>query len=301
MSDAVIGPSHESFHTPPTDDPYWTETAWYSFWNAERRLSGALYPMFRPNLGVASCAVYVWDHTTAEPWAVRYGRSRWHLPMPIHDLTELDLAGLRYRCVEPLRRWEVAYTDESHLTVELAYEALFAPHGIGVTSDRGHFDQPGRVSGRVVVGGDDVAIDCLSMRDRSWSVRADVGDIRAGYSYGTVSADTAFHTMSLFAGDHDLVLTGYLTRDGVTSDVISGSRWVEERDQGRPVRVRVEAMDALGRTLETTGACANRLAFQSSPNLFAWMSLTRWDLDGHEAWGEDQDIWSPSMLYSGIP
>jgi len=299
MSD--IGPEDESFHAPPTDDPYWTETAWYSFWNEDRRLSGLLYPMFRPNLGVASCAVYVWDDTSDRPWAVPYGRSQWHLPMPSGDVTNLELAGLRYRCVEPLQKWELAYVDGDHVTLELTYSALFEPHAVGVGPDRGHFDQAGRVTGTLTLDREDIPIDCLSMRDRSWSVRADSGDIRAGYSYGTASAENAFHTMSFLAGEHEIVVAGYLVRDGVTSDVISGSRWVDTRDQARPVRVRVEATDALGRTLEACGECVNRLAFQSSPNLFAWMSLTRWDFDGHEAWGEDQDIWSPSMMRPRLP
>ena len=290
----------ERFHLPPTDDPYWTETAWYSFWNAERKVSGLLYPMFRPNLGVASCAVYVWDASSDRPWAVPYGRSQWHLPMPDGDITDLELAGLRYRGVEPLQKWELSYADGDDIAVDLAYDALFEPHPVGVSVDRGHFDQPGRVTGTLNLNGEDIAIDCFGMRDRSWSVRADSGDIRAGYSYGTASVDTAFHTMSFAAGDHDMVVAGYLVRNGVISDVISGSRWVDARDQGRPMRVRVEATDALGRTLDARGECVNRLAFQSSPNLFAWMSLTRWDLDGQETWGEDQDIWSPSML-RGLP
>jgi hypothetical protein len=293
---SAVGAGDERFHPPPTDDPYWTETAWYSFWNEERRVSGALYPMFRPNLGVAACTVFVWDDTDDRPWRVPYGRSRWHLPMPGGDLTELELAGLRYRCVEPLSRWDLTYADGDDLTVDLAYEAVIPPHPVGVAEDRGHFDQPGRVTGRLVLAGEEIAIDCLSMRDRSWSVRADDGDIRAGYSYGTASPGSAFHTMSFLAGERDVVVAGYLVRDGEVSDVISGTRRVEERAEGRPLRVRVEATDAQGRHLDVRGECVNRLAFQSSPNLFAWMSLTRWDLDGEEAWGEDQDIWSPSLL-----
>jgi hypothetical protein len=60
--------------------------------------------------------------------------------------------------------------------------------------------------------------------------------------------------------------------------------------------VRVEAVDSLGRRVEAEGTYLNRFAFQSSPNLFAWMCLTRWDFDGGLVFGADQDIWSPDQL-----
>ena len=37
----------DEFHPPTSDDPYWTETCWFTFTVPERRLSGQLYPFFR--------------------------------------------------------------------------------------------------------------------------------------------------------------------------------------------------------------------------------------------------------------
>ena len=42
----------DEFHPPTSDDPYWTETCWFTFTVPERRLSGQLYPFFRTNQGV---------------------------------------------------------------------------------------------------------------------------------------------------------------------------------------------------------------------------------------------------------
>ena len=53
----------DEFHPPTTDDPFWTETCWFTFTVPERRLSGQLYPFFRPNQGVVSAAAYFWDDT----------------------------------------------------------------------------------------------------------------------------------------------------------------------------------------------------------------------------------------------
>ena len=44
----------DRFHPPGSDDPYWTETCWFTFAVPERRLSGQLYPFFRPNQRVAA-------------------------------------------------------------------------------------------------------------------------------------------------------------------------------------------------------------------------------------------------------
>ena len=44
----------DHFHPPTSDDPFWTETCWFTFAVPERRLSGQLYPFFRPNQRITS-------------------------------------------------------------------------------------------------------------------------------------------------------------------------------------------------------------------------------------------------------
>ncbi|MCZ7526577.1 MAG: hypothetical protein M5U14_09505 [Acidimicrobiia bacterium] len=294
----ALSAADDRFHPPPDADPWWTETSWFSFWVPQRRLSGALYPFFRPNLGVCASGVFLWDDTADEPWAVPYARSLWHLPMPSHDLTELSLPdGLSYECLEPLRRYRLRYADGDEVELDLHFEGLFPPHAPLATPERGHLDQPGHVTGTLRLHGEELVVDCLAMRDRSWSHRPDTTGLRAGYCYASASAGHAFHAMSMFAGDEDLAVAGYLVRDGHFARLTSGRRRVAERDdRGRPVRVEVVVEDVEGRSLEAAGRCVNHLAFQANPGTFAWMSLTRWSFDGVEAWGEHQDIWTPTLL-----
>ena len=119
-----------------------------------------------------------------------------------------------------------------------------------------------------------------------------------GYTTG-FHASAGFHLISsaddvLAEQPKETVFQGYLWRDGAVADVVGGERRVVERDRasGWPSRIEIAIRDALGRTLETEGRCENRLAFPALPGNFNWMSLTRWSLDGVEAWGEDQDVWS---------
>lgn len=290
----MITAADESFHPASPGDPWWTETSWFPFFVPDRKLSGTVYSFFRPTLGVCAGTVYVWDDTAYLPWEVCYGRALWHLPMPQGDLTDLALGnGLTLRCHEPLRRHTIRYDDGDALRLDLVFEAEAEPHPIGVGSGIGHFDQAGRVTGEMILHGETIAVDCFSLRDRSWSSRPDTGGLGAGYSYG-ISEKDVFHAVALRSGEQETIVAGFLSRYGVAADVVSGQR-VVERDEGLPVRVTIEATDAEGRVLSARGECVNRLAFPAYPGNFTWMSLTRWTLDDAEVWGEDQDIWTPDL------
>jgi hypothetical protein len=292
----TVTPADDSFHPAATDDPLWTETAWFAFAVPERSLAGTIYPMFRPNLGVCALSVFVWDASAHEPWRVPYGRSLWHLPMPERDLTELSLAGLEYTRLAPLSKYRVQYADGDRIALDLVYEGLIPAHGLGIADGRGHIDQPCRVNGRILLAGEEIAVDGFEMRDRSWNVRDDRRPTRASYSYGIASADDNFLAMGFYAGDDCKVVAGFLVRDGEQADLVSGTRRVVERAHGYPVRVALDATDRLGRRLETEGRTLSRLAQQATPGMFAWMSLIAWDLAGATVHGEDQDVSSPDQL-----
>lgn len=288
-------PVDDSFHPPASADPYWTETAWFGFSAPEVNLNGAIYPLFRPNQHVCSVGVYIWDGEGEEPHNALYAKTYWHVPLPDEDLTDLTLpVGLRYRRVEPLAAYEIAYAD-GDVTLGLRFDALHPPFALAL-GEHGHLDQAGRVTGVLRWGDRAIDIDCLEMRDRSWSVRNDSGPVRAGYDYCLVDERNGFCAMSMWFGDSYQVIGGYWLRDGDVMRLVGGTRSVE-RDHDKPVRARVEARTQQGDQLLALGTCTNRFAMQSSPNYFAWMSGTSWELDGvGSGHGQDQDVWSPDQL-----
>lgn len=289
----------DGFHSPANDDPWWTETSWYSFFVPERRLSGTLYTWFRPNLAVCASGVAVWDDKAEMPWEVLHYDYQWHLPIPDGDLTDITLAsGLHIGCAEADRAYELDYRSPD-LELALRFDAVAAPHAVPMDEIRfagsAHFDQPGRVRGTLCLRDEDIEVDCVAIRDRSWGPRSDQGGgVRAGYCSGAVSERDAFHTISIWNDGKERIVAGYLVTDGELTDVVGGTREVERRG-GRPERVRLAFEDATGRVVEVMGQCLNRLAFPTRPNNLSWMSLMRWQVDGVEAWGEDQDIWSPDL------
>ena len=131
----------DEFHPPTSDDPYWTETCWFTFTVPERRLSGQLYPFFRPNQGVLSAGAFFWDHTGHIPADILHARQFWHLPLPDQSLSDIRLPnGIAYRCVEPLRRYALTYDDpdaadpaDSTIHVDLVFNAIAPPNYLVVS------------------------------------------------------------------------------------------------------------------------------------------------------------------------
>ena len=67
-------PHHES------DDPWETETWWFSFSISDQRLLGYVYVFIRPNLGTCGGGGMVWDDTAHLPWEVPYFSHQWSVP-----------------------------------------------------------------------------------------------------------------------------------------------------------------------------------------------------------------------------
>ncbi len=289
----------DCFHPPTTDDPYWTETCWFTFAVPERRLSGQLYPFFRPNQGVYACGVYLWDDQGDQLWNALYTKNFWHLPMPDQDLCDIQLAnGLSYRCLESQQRYALNYLDPDNQEVEiqLTFDAMAPPNYLMDS----HLDQPGRYTGTIRIGEEIITVDNYGMRDRSWSVRDQFGpDIhhssarQGGYSYATIDNQNAFHAITMaFEPGECIVIHGYHLRDGEYAKLVSGCRRVIERDKsGCPTRILLEARDELGRDLHAEGRCINKIAVHLNPNLFTWNCLTEWTCGDVVGWGEDHDNW----------
>jgi hypothetical protein len=295
----------DEFHPPTSDDPYWTETCWFTFTVPERRLSGQLYPFFRPNQGVTAGGAYFWNERGHQISNCVYAKNFWHLPIPAQPLSDLSLPnGIRYRCLEPLRSYQLNYDDPDggdEIHVDLRFTAVTPPHYLGAS----HLDQPGRYQGRIVLRGEPIEVDSYGFRDRSWGVRSQFGPGlggssagRGGYSYSTASPRDAFHTITMDFGAGCVSIHGYLLRDGEWSKLASGRREVVERDgdTGYPQAVHIDGVDELGRTLSADGRCLNRLGLFLNPNLFTVNSLTEWSFDGITAFGEDHDNWSAPAI-----
>ncbi|MGD9792685.1 MAG: hypothetical protein AB7V43_04320 [Acidimicrobiia bacterium] len=298
-ADWGIGTADDTFHPVNPDEPMWTETVWMSWIVPERKMFGTFYPVFRPNIGVQFGGVSLYDDTADIPWEAPIYDMQWHIPLAKDiDLRDCKLPnGMYIKVTKPNRVIEFGYSSDE-ITIDLKFEALMRPLVSGGESDLfhagGHLDQPGRVTGTMILRGETIPVDCIAQRDRAWGPRRDNKQPRVAYVYGTASSTNAFLAVSAQKrGGDDLIFTGYYMYDGVWSKMVSGTREVERDDQGRVSWVKIDGHDELGRHLVVDGTTVSRLQIPAYPSLMCVNSLTRFELNGEEAWGEDQDTWSP--------
>jgi hypothetical protein len=288
----------DSLHPFPDNEPMWTETMWFSWMVPERKLFGYVYPVYRPNLKMHFGGVVVWNDKAMLPWELPIWHWHQHVHLPeapnLRDVT--FPTNIRVKSLSPGRTFEFGY-ESKDLQVDLRYEALMQPMLSGGESDMfhkgGHLDQPGHVTGRMRLFGEDIAVDCFAMRDRAWGPRKDRKQLRVGYSYGIASADSAFLVISTVdRAGVDKVWTGFLMRDGKWAKLASGNRTVVRDGNGHVAALDVQAKDELGRTLTAHCEVLTRMVFTPYPTMLNWSGLARWDFDGKQCWGEDQDVWS---------
>jgi len=195
----VFTAADDAFHFDVMSDRWWeTETSWFSFHHAERRLGGWFYSMIRPNIGTVAGGAWVWDDTAHLPWEVLYSANYSALQLPAGaDLRDIELpTGVRIKVVEPTMVYDLGYDDGDRLRVALRFEGVMPPQpltAVGSTfGSAHHFDQFGRVTGEVVVNGEPVAIDCLGTRDRTWGPRPEHRPRRAAYVTGAATSEHSF-------------------------------------------------------------------------------------------------------------
>jgi hypothetical protein len=303
----TLSTADDTLHPPANDDLFWTETQWYGFAVPERKLTGWIYPVFRPNQNICAAGIYLWDDTGETSNEILYYQNYWHLPLP-KDLRKMELpGGLSFTCLETLRKWQVRYDDGAELALDLTYEGLIDPYtharsmsmdGMGEMEGIGHIDQPCHVTGTIRLNGTETEVDVYEMRDKRWQPRSDLrksappdrpGQPAAGsYTYG-LSSGTSFLANTLGGVDQTAVRGGFLFKDGKLANLASGTRTVESEPGRPPSRLVVEGTDDAGRSFRAVGECVNRCILQPSPaHNFAWACGTTWEIDGEPAWGEDQ-------------
>lgn len=304
---------HDNLHQ-RNDDPYWSETAWFSFMIPEIDLHGMFYIYYRPNLSLAGGGPIVWDRSAEEIYDCLYFGMEQYMPMPpgakMFDASFDNSATVR--TITPGH--SIHYTYSAHgCEMDLIYESFMEPHlkensiksedqlqGWWAGLNVGHYDQMGTMRGTVTLEGKQYKIDCYSMRDRSWGPRK-LTPCRLSHNWAIASPQHNFLVASsaVLPVEEDPVLgtidriwsgSGWITRDGVKSTVVEGTRKVVERGtDGRPLLEVVEAVDELGRKLYAEGRPQNLLKITVYGVWFDWHSLTQWRFDGVTAYGETQD------------
>jgi hypothetical protein len=293
---AAITAEDEVFH-PFGHDPWWNESAWYSFNVPERDINGFVYFYYNARLRLAGGGPAVWDPSGDQMYDCLFCDWDWFQPVPdglVYENFTLP-SSLSQEMVSPLTTYRLAYSRRG-CELDLEWHAAMPaqPSSMSQLEPAGvrHFDQPGSMRGEVRIGGDALPIDCYSLRDHTWGPQR-FDQLQPGdYFWAVASPEENWHAITIQSagGGPEHVVDGYLVREGVVAPLVRGTRRVVEREGGRPRRVQFEAVDAQGRRLEAEGRTRNALHFAGWPGQFTYFCLTSWQWDGKAGLGEDQEF-----------
>jgi hypothetical protein len=315
----VIRPEDAQFHPPTTDDPLWAETNYFGLYagqDTDQPMNIGVYGLFREPLGVVGSNVSVNSRRVTLPWAADYWDTWQHVSVPQPpNLLDYQLAnGLRVRCTEPNKVWDVNYSDPAAgLELHFRYTALMDAYDIndpgmdpmvaGRDMDKtwghayaGHFDQTGRYEGEIILRGRTTPIDCVSTMDHSWGIRAERQTSRLSWQHAHVSPDLAIHVICDFdtnagpdAPSAQTMTHGYVLDHGKVYGLKAGEGTTERRGF-YPERIHLSVTDSADRTWELEGEALTTFPWQAWPGTVGHNSLLRWTVDGQVGYGECMDF-----------
>ena len=291
----------------------WTETTWWS-WNVpDRDLGGWLYAQVRPNIGIVHGGAFVYGPGAFAPWDQPYWSWSSYTGLPDSwDFDDLSFkSGVRVKALEPGQRYELGYQfrDQKDLVCDFVFEGLTEPvphlRGQPPFTGSSHYDQHGRVRGSMLLRGEEIEIDCLAVRDRSWGRRPELLGRRGklSYAFGTTEDGEGFLLFCVPPGEDpleetELLSSGYLLRDGVLRYLAEGTRrTTRDWTTGAVKTIEISASDSEGRPLEVRGIAKSAVALPTAG--ICVNSIIEWELSGQRCYGEDQDVW-PNLLVGDL-
>lgn len=316
----MITPQDAEFHTPDSDTPTWAETNYFGFYDVESELTGGIYLLFRPNLGVVTSLIVLNTKPATTPWGADFVDLRNHLPIPeprsLHTYS-LD-NGLTVETIVPNHTWHVTYDDGEGTTIDITHTGLMEPYDINDpeqdpitaaardkaqadgfqwgTAYKGHFDATGKVTGTVTIrGAAPITIDCVATMDHSWGPRPERGVPEMSWLHAHFSENYAIHAIYSFdattgGGEYELA-HGYVLEDGVVYGLKSGYG-ATKRDKDRmPDHVVTELVDTRGKVHRLDGQAINGYPWLFWMNMVGFTTFVKFtDDQGRVGHGEAMDL-----------
>jgi hypothetical protein len=333
--DTPFVPEDDTYHEPTMDDPFWVETNWWCFNIPDRHIGCWLHAGYHTHRDEVTVRVFAWDPTGADPGRLAYYKSMPNLPMPANaDLRDITFPGPGYsvKMLKPLMDYQVTYSDpDEKFAVELQHIGVHDPQrftpGEAPAMHNPHLDQLGHMTGELTLHGEKIAIDCHSVRDRTWGPRGGHHSVAAkpkdpkkigsrvlhpgGPKWRQIERERGHGRISYIFGHAEDGQTGFLSFARPSEGSADGwspmnAGWLLkdgefqrlDRNQsamkvwrdpvtGWSEHMDVRCVDRTGRTMEAEGWAVSHM----SENGTGSNALMRWEADGKVLWGEDQDGW----------
>lgn len=291
----------------PADDPFWNESAWFSLSVPERHIHGFVYYFFRPNINMLVGGPALWDESGAYSWNCLHYDWPYFQAIP-EGATKFGFTApnsLKVELLEPLTRYKLDY-DRLGVKLDLTWTATSKPADTCAMEEaatgaspknRLHLEQCGRMTGTITLHGEEIPVDCFSLRDASHGSRNMVNVVKGSYFWGIASETSAFHAMVIGDGAEQKVTGGFLMRDGEMAALVGGKRHILREGPHTPAEFLFDCEDTLGRTLSVRGHSSSELLFTGYPDVSIIWSLLRFDdYEGGTGWGDMQEFNPPATF-----
>jgi len=170
----VITVKDEELHL-PGENPHWQESFYFNWSDPARGEFGLTRIGLNHASRTADAALITLKDGKPEFVYAEVGVPFTQDPLDHSVGDGLTIGRLTYTQLAPLERWQITLTGRNSLDLEwTAYTPVVDFHqGFLGDAERSqeHFEQSGRVTGRVALAGVTRSVDGLGQRDKSWGVR----------------------------------------------------------------------------------------------------------------------------------
>ncbi|HVM40910.1 MAG TPA: hypothetical protein VM618_09065 [Acidimicrobiia bacterium] len=297
----IMGPEHDLAH-PVEGDEAWSESYYFNAYDPVTDSGIFTRIGVRPNEGTMDVGLSVWlpDGRLAEYRFVREQR----------EMVEgvLEVGGVRYELVEPMRRWHLTADVEAQaggdavpIALDVTFDSLIPAVGVdaqgrstaGASSQaaasvgKGHLEQAGRWAGTVEVARTALEWgDARGNRDKSWGPRRWGGPKMWRWFSINVGDDVHFGGIRIGTGEGDLH-RGWVWKDGAHTSVREWRVRTDLADDGLTHRVvHLTVVDKADREHVLTGDVMRVAAIgHGRAGTVVNEGLTRWEYEGRTGYG----------------
>lgn len=289
--------------------PSVTETYWFEVLVPGSDLVGHFYIYMRPNLAMCSAGAWFSRGHVDHPMLMDHFNYQAALPMPRfdNDTVSVPEIGLSVRVIESLNRFEIRYAppNNSAVRADLIATSVMPP---AVRDTGKHLNQFMRYTGTIKLESGEIAVNDIAMRDRSWgeerNENSNIAPVTAWASGFFESNNTAFNLIGFddpahgpdWAGHYPIttdkaLMDGWYLKDGRLTKVVRMSKrsWRNPLRRQSPERVEARFEDADGGKHHVSGTIRASHWMQNWPNVYVWLPLVEWELDGVKGWGDCQE------------
>lgn len=251
----MVDVDDENMHEPGSARD-WQESFYFNWFDTDTDAMGLARIGFRPNEQSADGLLYTMRDGGIEGGYLKRETGRG----PGTDPKQVAVGDLEFAMIEPMSQWQLRLRGRDE--VDLTWTALDAPFDFHNEAPEGivlppgfadaHFEQSGRVRGRLRIGGSEYTIDGFGQRDKSWGVR-EWGSVE-GWDWVPVlfGPDLTMNCTQLFAGGRAYP-SGYIFHDGANHAIREMSVEYDWGARHVPIAARILATDVSGFRIEAYG------------------------------------------------